>query len=192
MPRRRQGGGFRKRKFIRKDWVYTRQGYLGGVFSQSAGIANGIAQPLVFATGAERVAVMGRDDALPTVTETQGGYARPETRPNVVYAVQGHLVMSPSAWALGNEFLWGWRLMIYNMDSITGGIEIDLDYSMWQNEAVAPIHDMRYYANSSNVLAEGRIYRSFGENTSNGSWRADIRWSSRQGRRLEEDEGLFL
>jgi len=189
MARSRRRTGGRRRRFVRKDWVYTEGGYLAGVFSQGTGPVNALAQPLLWASGAERIITIGNENVVPGVVDYTRGFAKPEPRPQVVYAVEGTIHMNPSGWALGNEFLWGWRLMIYKMDAITGQIEVDADYSMWEN-APAPFVHFAYFRNSSDVLAEGRIMRTFSD--SGGNFQTRVRWSSTMGRRLEEDEGLYL
>lgn len=187
MARARRRRGAKRR--VSKDWVYTNDGYSPFVYSQNSGVATAFAMPLVYSNDAKRIAQYGPTAALPVAGAYMGGYANPDAQKQVVYAVDGHLVYNPSAWALGNEFIWGWRLVIKEMTSDDGGGLFDAGYSMWQNDADTHVASWR---NDHQVLAEGRWYRAFGENTSNGMWVTRIRWSSRMGRRLNDNEGLYL
>lgn len=181
----------RRKRFIPKDWVYTPSGYLQGVFSQTASPSTALGQPLCYSVNAQRMSGFGLSFAAPPVGSWVGKWASPDVQDQVVYAVDGHIVFNPSAWALGNDFIWGWRLLIAKMDPQDASIiPPGGTYSMWT--AAPPDDHYAAWRNSQDVLAEDRIYRAFGENTSNGAWRIPVRWSRSQGRRLEADEALFL
>jgi len=188
VPRRSSRRPARKR--IAKDWVYTEQGYLSGVFSQSSGALSSIAQPLTIAQNSVAVWTGQTPGVVPNNPALiQGGYAVPRADPQVIYAVQGHVMYNPSSWALGTEFLWGWRLIIADMGGDDIAVELEANYSMWVN---APLRDIAGWRNDSNVLAEGRWYRNFGDASSNGGFVTNVRWSSSRGRRINEGQALFL
>lgn len=178
----------KKRSYTPKDWVYTNDCYRDGVFSQNSGVATAFALPLVYSVNAKRTVQYGARNVLPVTGQYMGGFANPDAQRQVVYAVRGHVVYNPSAWAVGNEFLWAWRIVIGKMNPDSGSLVIEPGYTLWSSA----VQDIAAYRNSANALAEGRWYRSFGENTSNGSWMSMVSWSSRRGRALEDDEGLFL
>jgi len=169
--------------------VYTDSGYLDTSFPQTAGPGGNLAIPLLFSTNARRNAMFGPANALAPSQNYQGGYAAPEQQAQVIYAVEGHIMWNPSAWALGSEFLGGIRFGIHDMDPDTGQMVENADYSMWASSSATT--ELASWRNSMKVLAEERLYRSFGDATSNGSWRINIRWRSNRGRKLRDDEGVF-
>lgn len=170
--------------------MYTEDCYREGVFSQNAGAATQFAFPLVYSANARQAVVFGSINVAPTAANFQGGYAAPEIRRQVVYAVDGHVSYYPSTWALGNEFRWGWRIIIAKMEPFLGAAILDTAYSMWVSTNVN--NHIAQWRNTSNVLAEGRWYKAFGDASSAGGFQAFPRWRSSRGRALANDEGLFL
>lgn len=182
-PRRRAAG----RRFEKRDWVYTNDGYTASSFNQTSGVAGAFAQPLCYSQGAKRVGVQGDLYGAPGATDYRGGYSFPADRRQKVYAFDGLLMVEPTTWAIGNVLMPGARLIIGDMGPEDNSLLEEADYSMWTNGTLVPIQE---WANDRRKLAEWRGYRGFGDNGAPMMMR--MRWSSRTGRVLEERQAVFL
>jgi len=185
---RRPASRGKKRAFVRKDWVYTEEGYLGTTFTLGAGLA---AIPLTFSVNANRMIPFGPANAVPLTAVYAGKWSQPEGRGNVVYAVQGEVTYGvPGTWAAGNEFHICTRLVVADMNPENGDALLPVNYDLWTSTATT---EFQTYRNQRDCLWERRIHRIFvAGGGSAGMWNQPVFWSSKMGRRLDEDQAVFL
>jgi len=120
-----------------------------------------------------------------------GGEARAAGRRATVHAVEGHLNVIPSTWAVGSVIRFGWRILAGEQEPDDGGIILDIDYTMWLGQATASGgRTAAHYRNQTRCLAEGRLERAF--STSNDQAMSNVRIAWKDRWRLREEEGLFL
>lgn len=187
--RRRVSAMKGRRQPVRKDWVYTEEGYFGSTFSIGVGLA---AIPLTYSTNAFRSIPFGPANALPLSATYAGGFTRPEGRRQVVYAVRGEVTWGlPGTWAAGNEMHGCWRLIIGDMNPENGDAILPAAYDLWSSTATIEFQGFR---NQRDTLAEGRFHRVFtaGGGTA-GMVTQFIKWNAGpRGRALDEDQAVFL
>lgn len=177
-----------RRQPVRKDWVFTEEGYLGTTFTLGGGLA---AIALTYSSNAIRMIPFGSSGALPLAATYAGGFSQPTGRKNVVYAVRGEITWGlPGTWAVGNEMHACWRLVIADMNPENGDAILPSSYDLWSSTATI---EFQTYANQRDTLAEGRMHRIFvAGGGSGGMITTPVRWNAgRMGRALDEDQAVY-
>jgi len=86
--------------------------------------------------------------------------ARAEGRNPRILASEGQVVITPSAWALGNVMFFGARLGVFEQDPSSGQVVLNADYHMMG--ASASIHSQAAtWANQPGWVREWYVYRTF-------------------------------
>lgn len=120
-----------------------------------------------------------------------GGEARPERRGALIRAVEGIIMIAPSAWALGNEVHVGVRLGVFEQD-VTGVFALDSGYSMMLDQTTANQNtNVGHWANMKRSnLREWRLSDCYVSGGGKCMWTMHIRWRGRI--RLQPHECLGL
>lgn len=198
MPRRRASGGRSRR--MAADWVYRGQEYnveTGAVVSpfgasydeREVTVTAGPGTP----AGLVLVDSPNYRAALTQFNVAAGAYyaiddaARPYRPSLTVRRVQGHLLVRPSAWAVGNNLRMLWRIIVGKQNPSSGAVILPAEYSEWGG-AVSPNNSKARWANSQGNAGQGYLHQAF-ENT-NDRWIVRINVPMR--RRLFADQALFL
>lgn len=184
---------------VRKDWVYrpnfvseTVDPFLGNdllgsyddnILGESSGQAGGNSRILY--DSANRIQHVMRTGA--GLTMVMPGAARVQGRGPTMHWVQGIIYVEPTNWAIGNLIAWGWRIGVFEQAPDSGAIEIDADYSMWQQ--VASAVPVATWANQQRTnLWERRIHYGFSDN----QVFTTVRVSTRIRVRLQDHECLAI
>jgi len=164
-------------------------GTYGTGIAQSAGQGNSTAQvlydsDLLFHN-------IGAIDSATAAWLTMDNAARPEgtDKGALIHGVDLSLRFTPSSWALGNNFEWGWRIIVADQDRDTGQAQVDVDYGMWTNIGGLATTSPGNFANGRQNCAEGRVFRRFSDGDAGVVY---MRKFVRFKRRLQPQEGLFL
>jgi len=183
------------------DWVYHSRQYL--LDGSTSAVSPGGWSPVsnVLTTGATNsVALILLDSnnfttktLLPNAALGDSGFvtgaSKPTERGPLVTAVEGHLFISPSSWAVNNIMSVGIRLTIAEQDGDDGIPELDADYSILRPGAAAvPANDLTLFVNQPGALKDWYVFRQFSDNSAVVTVR--IFWKGR--RRLRPEECLFL
>jgi len=183
------------------DWVYRSRQYLldGTTVSVSPGAWS--PSPNTLTTGATNSVALMLLDSNNFHTKTLSpnnalgdsgfvmGPARVDGRGPLVCAVQGHIFITPSTWAVNNILAVGIRLTIAEQDVDDGIPELDADYSINRPAAAAtPANDLTLFANMPGGLKDWQVYRQFSDNSA--VIAVPIFWKGK--RRLRPEECLFL
>lgn len=183
------------------DWVYRSRQYLddGSTTSVSPGGWSPASNTLN--SGATNsVALILVDSAnfttknlTPNAAVAESGFvmgpARVDGRGQLIGAVQGHVFITPSTWAVGNILSVGIRLTIAEQDVDDGIPELDADYAINRPAAAAvPANDLTLFANQQGSLKDWYVYRQFADNSA--VIVVSIFWKGK--RRLRPEECLFL
>lgn len=191
----------RRRARTPLDWVYRGREYnietgvvmavatgtyMSGQLAVSTGEANALTQVLV--DSHNYMTRPGGWDAAAGVTKITPNAARQQVESLLIRGVDVWIGWSPSSWAIGNEAQAGWRVIIAEQDMASGAAILDAQYSMFGVPTGTPNDDVASFANGRQMVAEGYMYRTFGDNGA--GWPQARRVRTR--RRLEANEGLFL
>lgn len=192
----------RRKSTRRFDWVYRGYEYAIDGDRQAVNLPSWAGAEFTIATGvvaarglvlydsqAHQTQQMQLSAALATFTSLPKA-GRAEGRNALIKAVDGELHVRPSAWAIGNFFLWSWAIMIAEQDPESGIILLPPTWSLWDAGALLPTGDVSIARNEKRILAQGDFWKAY--NTNNSSWTIRPRWSSSRGRLLRPEEGLFL
>lgn len=180
---------------IKKDWVYTNEGYSSGGASLQNDPSSAIAIPLTVSQNARQIIAHGTPGNEPIwadLTQYQSSAAVPETGNQVVYAVDGYVICQAQDWALATFFRLGMRLMHGEQDPGSGDLVTTAAFSMWEGispwdiNMVANIGFLRewYKAETWQGAVGGLVTRT--------AYVYPIRWRSRRGLRLAPDRALYL
>lgn len=183
------------------DWVYRGREYnletgvvmatATGTYSSiqlgiSVGEANALTQVLV--DSHNYMTRPGGWDAAAGVTKITPNAARQQVESLAIRGVDVRIAWQPSAWAVNNVAWCAWRVIIAEQDMATGAAILDAQYSMFGAPTGVPNDDIVSFANGRQNVAEGYLYRGFGDNGA--AWQQQR--MVRTKRRLEANEGLFL
>lgn len=114
--------------------------------------------------------------------------ARAEGRKPLIKATEGVMLVRPSTWAIGNRLHFVWRIMIGEQDPESGSIVLNADYTACNPAVTVPFTDVSGWRNQNVCLAEGFVWKSFGDNGQ--TWLIPWRWRGK--RTLGAEQGLFL
>jgi len=180
---------------VKRDWVYTQQGYAVDPFFLASSSANSLAIPLTISQNARREIAFGAPGIEPTwadVAQVQSGAAFPEGANQRIYAVDGCIMVTVNDWALATFFRLGMRLMHGVMGNFDGQLSVEAGYSMW--EQTTP-EDLNQWANAG-YLREWYKAETWqgaaGGLVSRTAYVYPVRWRSQKGVRLGNDRALFL
>lgn len=180
---------------VKRDWVYTNQGYSIDPGYVEYGSVNALAIPLTYSQNARRQIAFGQVGIEPTwadYDQVQSGAAFPEGAGQRIYAVDGYIIVRPNDWALATFFRLGMRLMHGVMSNFDGLLSVEAGYSMWEGTTPETINQ---WANAG-FLREW--YKSeewqgqAGGLVSRNSFVYPVRWRSRRGVRLGNDRAMWL
>jgi len=180
---------------IKRDWVYTNEGYSSGFVGMAADPSNAVAVPLTVSQNARQIIAHGSPGVEPVwadLTQYQSSAAVPETGNQVVYAVDGVIMVTPADWAISTFFRLGMRLLHYEQDPGSGDMLAHAGYSMF--EGITP-WDINMVANEG-YLREWYKFEQW--NGSAGGLVArtgfvyPVRWRSRRGLSLAPNRALYL
>lgn len=180
---------------IRKDWVYTNEGYSSGGASLQNDPTSAIAVPLTVSQNARQIIAHGSPGVEPVwvdLTQYQSSAAVPETGNQVVYQVDGCVIITIQDWALGSFFRLGMRLLHQEQDPGSGDMLSHPGYSMW--EGITP-WDINMVANEGYLREwyKAEVWTgSAGGLIARTAFVYPIRWRSRRGLRLAPNRALYL
>lgn len=180
---------------IRKDWVYTTEGYSSGSVSLQNDPTGAVAVPLTISQNARYIISHGTPGTEPIwtdLTQYQSSAAVPETGHQVIYAVDGYVIVTVQDWALATFFRLGMRLLHEEQDPSSGDLVTTGTYSMW--EGITP-EDVNMIANRGYLKEWYKAERWEGGLSglvTRTSFVYPIRWRSRRGIRLMPNRALFL
>lgn len=166
-----------RRKMTRKprqavDWVVNNDGYWAGPFALAAGLVASL--PLTYPASL-RVAQLGYPGIFAGV-EQWGAFVEGSKQRTLL--VKGHILSSPSTWALGTSRKLMFRLIVAEMNLSSGGMLIPTGYNL-QDAA---------YANETYAWQD-MVFDTF---TAGNESRSMTRVNAPCKRTLSEREALFL
>lgn len=100
--------------------------------------------------------------------------ARAEGSRAKVIAVEGHMTVVPSAWAVGTVFQLGMRFGIFEQDAVGGFVLVDTNYNMFFQTALTQLHPA-VHANTRLWQREFRRREDFIENRGSFTYRFRFR-----------------
>lgn len=175
----------------RTDWIYTGFGYAAAASTAAPGPAGALAFALSYSQNARRLSGFGAPGVAPVAGTWAGWEGIPEGSQQRCYEVQGQLDVGPVTWAVGNEFMCGWRLLFQEQSPDDALMLADPDYSMFSNGVSNTI---RQIANSG-FLKESRFTMSnvaTSAVTNSGRWLLNVHWKSERGVRIGNNQAMFL
>lgn len=193
--RRRRGGG-QRRSFSKGniDWVY--RGEAGDIGLGADTGLMGSYSPIIrsLTTGESGViALILYDSVDRQQTLIQGGAAggqfpvlgreaRAQGKRPRVFRVNGEVYCEPSTWASGNLMAVGWRLAWFEQDTLTGQFTVQAEYSMWAPGTATPSDQPSTWADVP-FLKEQRVFKGYGDGSSQHFMVIPINWKSSRGSR---------
>jgi len=191
----RRRGASRSRQ-SRKDWVYLQQSYGVDSVFLAPGSVGAVALPLTISQNARRHITFGTISTEPVWADqfqVQSGASMPEGSKQRVYAVEADLMVIPNDLTAGSFFRFGWRLLHGEMYNLTGELNIDAGYSMFEDTSANSTVAM--YANAG-FLKENRDAQYFSTAVAGlvnrAAFNYSIRWSNPRGITLGNDRAMFL
>lgn len=177
-------GTFRRRRRVSKDWVYHLESYGIDVNTVTTGIANSACFRLV--DSSHHILYPRGPAAVPLF---EHGEARPEARRRTLYGFQGHMMTAPTTWALGSTIHIVAALVIVEQDVTTGACVLDPQFNLGSS---GTDFYPGVWANSAEVVRVWRYQQTFGTSNDNTLKNLHFNWFSQRGRRLRNEDGVFL
>jgi len=196
MPRRRSSSRSRSSgPRVRKDWVYTDGAYGGPteLWTLNAGLAGALAFPLTLSQNSRKLDQAGPLGAAAPAAERVSWAGIPEGGQQRVYAVDGQVLISAGTWNVGSALQLGWRLKVFEQDPFDNTALTAPFYSMFVDNLPAGV-SVATTANEG-FLREGFMNLANIAGTvvtTTSAWVLRIRWRSKTGIRLANNNALFL
>lgn len=180
---------------VKKDWVYTNDGYAIDPMSLQAGSDNAVAIGLTISQNARREMAYGSPGVEPVwadYNQVQSGAAFPEGAGMRIYGVDVTLLVLPQDWLLSTFFRLGMRLMHQEQDNADGQMVVSNGYSMF--EGVTP-DTINQWANAGFMKEDYKAESwqgSVGGLVTRVHFVYKMRWRSRRGLRIANDRAVYL
>lgn len=167
-----------------KDWVYNNQTYTPVTITQGTGLGAASCYRLYDSVNHM---LNARGSAAAPVFEH--GHERADTRGGRYFALSGQVMIAPTQWALGNTINAIFALIITEQDPVDGSCLLDAAFNL--GTTAPPDFPPGLYANQYTVVRVWRVQRTFSTSNDQQLVSLPIWWSSRRGRRLREQDGVF-